>query len=161
VSARGPDGTRVLARASVLAIAACASLGLVGAYVAAGGGGYEPRAVADPCRPREWREPAGIEGLLDQVALSAADGAACELGVTREELVIALGSPRGRRAFVRERGLSAGDLEHAARAGLERALADARRADAIGPLEEFLLRQAIRGLPIDFIIGRIEGLEGR
>ena len=34
-----------------------ASVLLVGAYLAAGGAGYEPTPVADPCAPREWTSP--------------------------------------------------------------------------------------------------------
>ena len=68
------------------------------AYLAAGGGDYEPTAVADPCAPREWRSPAGIEESAQQFALSALDGAACELGVSREALAVALATPGVARA---------------------------------------------------------------
>jgi hypothetical protein len=148
-----------VSRVTVLVVAACASLALVGTYVAAGGGSYKPAKVADPCKSRDWRAPQGFQELLDQVALSAADGAACELGVPREELVIALGTPGARRRFIREHNLTDAQVEDAARAGVDRAIADARRAGAIGGIEEFLLRQAVKGLPIDFILKRVQGLE--
>ena len=71
---------------------------LVGAYLAAGGGGYEPTPVADPCAPREWTSPEGVEEIAQQFFLSALDGAACELGVSRETLAAALATEESRRS---------------------------------------------------------------
>jgi hypothetical protein len=140
----------------VLAAAVAASLVLLAVYIAAGGTDYKPATVADPCKPREWQPSSGFQGLADQVARSAADGAACRLGVSREELVTALASgPAGRERFIRAHGLSDEEVDQAVRAGLDRAIDDARRAGAIGGIEEFLLRQAVRGLPVDFLLDRL------
>ena len=72
------------------------SAALVIAYLLAGGGDYEPTAVADPCAPREWRDPEGVQEAAQQFALSALDGAACELQVSRETLAVALATPESR-----------------------------------------------------------------
>ena len=145
----------IWSRAAVLAAAITASLVLIGVYVAAGGADYKPASVADPCKPREWRTTGGFQGLMDQVARSAADGAACKLDVSREELVTALASPGGRQRFIREHGLSQAQVDEAVRAGLDRAIDDARDAGAIGGIEEFLLRQAVKGLPVNFLLDRL------
>ena len=145
----------VWSRAAVLAVAITASLALIGVYVAAGGADYKPASVADPCKPREWRTTGGLQGLEDQIARSAADGAACKLDVSREELVTALASPGGRQRFIREHGLSQAQVDEAVRAGLDRAIDDARNAGAIGGIEEFLLRQAVKGLPVNFLLDRL------
>jgi hypothetical protein len=150
-----PARSGVWSRAAVLAAAVAASVVLIVVYVAAGGTDYKPASVADPCKPREWRTTNGFQGLADQVARSAADGAACRLGVSREELVTALASPGGRQQFIREHGLSQEEVDQAVRAGLDRAIDDARRAGAIGGIEEFLLRQAVKGLPVDFLLDRL------
>jgi hypothetical protein len=142
-------------RAAVLAAAITASLALILVYVAAGGADYKPASVADPCKPREWHTTGGFQGLMDQVARSAADGAACKLDVSREELVTALASPGGRQRFIREHGLSQAQVDEAVRAGLDRAIDDARDAGAIGGIEEFLLRQAVKGLPVNFLLDRL------
>jgi hypothetical protein len=131
------------------------SLLLIGAYVAAGGASYKPARVADPCKLRQWRSPHGLQETLDQVALSAADGAACRLGVSREELVIALSSKQLRRAFVRQHHLSDRQVDDAVRAGIRRAVGDAREAGTIGDVEEFILQRAIDHAPIDFVLDRI------
>ena len=71
-----------------VAAAAAVSLALVAAYLALGGASYAPAKVADPCASRDWRDP-GLSEVAEQIVLSALDGAACELGVTREDVVLA------------------------------------------------------------------------
>ena len=51
---------------------------------------------------REWRKPGDLQAVLEQVALSALDGAACELGTSREELVLALRDEKSLDAFAAE-----------------------------------------------------------
>ena len=75
-------------------------------YLALGGASYEPTPVADPCATREWRDPGDLEEVLEQIALSALDGAACELGVSREELVLAVRNEEALDAFAEEHGIS-------------------------------------------------------
>jgi hypothetical protein len=72
-----------------IACSAAAVLILVGAYLALGGASYAPAKVADPCAPRDWRNPQGLQAVAEQIVLSALDGAACELHVSREEIVLA------------------------------------------------------------------------
>ena len=109
------------------------AVALVGVYLALGGASYAPAAVADPCAPREDRNPEGFEQVVEQIVLSALDGAACELGVSREEVVLAFSSRASLERFAQEHGDSSQELEDLARAGLERALDDAERADQLGP----------------------------
>jgi hypothetical protein len=65
-----------LTRAAPLLIAIAAVAAVVVPYAALGGGSYEPTPVADPCVKREWRKPGDLQAVLEQVALSALDGAA-------------------------------------------------------------------------------------
>jgi hypothetical protein len=142
-------------RGLVLA-ALTASAALVIAYLVAGGGDYEPTAVADPCAPREWRDPEGVEEAAEQFALSALDGAACELQVSRETLAVALATPESRAEFAAEHGIDDGELEAAVRAGVVRAIDDAERADALAPLVADGLRLVAARLPVDEGIALIE-----
>ena len=80
-------------------------------YLALGGASYEPTPVADPCVTREWRDPGGVEAVLEQIALSALDGAACDLGVSREELVLALEDEESLDAFSEEHDVSRAEAE--------------------------------------------------
>ena len=140
----------------LVAAAAAASVALVAIYLALGGGTYEPTPVADPCAPREWREPEGIEESAQQFALSALDGAACELGVSRETLAPALATEASRAEFAAELGISDAALESAVRAGVLRGIDDAAEAGAISPLVAEGLRAVASRLPVEESIAVIE-----
>ena len=133
----------------LVGVAIAASLALVGAYLAAGGSSYAPAEVQDPCEERPWRDPEGLEQLAEQFSLSALDGAACELGVSRETLARALATPEGRERFTERYEVSDAELARAIRAGLLRAVDDAERAGALSPLLAGPLRSALRQIPID------------
>lgn len=139
--------------------AVVASVALVAAYLAAGGSSYEPSPTADPCEQREWRSPDGIEESAQQFALSALDGAACELGVSREELAVALVSEESRAEFAAEQGVADGELEEAVRAGLVRAIDDAEDAGALSGFVAGGARAIAERVPVDEAIDLIQGAE--
>jgi hypothetical protein len=136
--------------------AVAASALLIVAYMLAGGGSYEPTAVADPCEAREWREPEGVEESAQQFALSALDGAACELGVSREALAVALATPESRAEFATRYGIDDAELEAAVRAGVQRGIDDAEAAGALSPLAADGLRIVAARLPVDEAVALIE-----
>ncbi len=138
-------------------IAAAAALGLAvpGVYVALGGGSYDAPRVADPCQTREWRNPGGIERVAEQIVLSTLDGVACEVGSSREELVLALASDASRAAFARDHGLDDDGLERVARRGLGRAIDDAEGAGALAGWQAALLRQAARRVPLESLLDAV------
>jgi len=143
-------------RALVLA-AIAASVALSGAYLAAGGGSYVPAQTQDPCEPRQWREPASLQEIAEQFSLSALDGAACQLGVTRETLARALATPSSRERFSERYGIEDAELARAIRAGLLRAVDDAEEAGALSPLFADPLRESLREIPLDQAIELIQG----
>jgi hypothetical protein len=140
-----------------IAVAALLAVALVAAYVAAGGRSYHPTPVADPCAQRVWRAPSGVEETLEQVALSTADGAACELHVSREDVVLALASSDDLSRFARKYGISDDNAQDAVRAGLVRAVDDAERADAIDGGLADVLRGVARHLPIAVVLDVLHG----
>ena len=129
-------------------------------YAALGGASYEPAPVADPCAPREWRSPGGLEAALEQVVLSALDGAACTLEVSREELVLALRSDASLDAFAEERNVTRDDAEQAVRDGLERAVDDAEDAGVLPGLTASLVRRVTESLPPRLLLELLERLGG-
>lgn len=144
-------------RDTVLVVCAIvASLVLVGAYLAAGGSSYTPAKVQDPCQERPWRDPEGLQQIAEQFSLSALDGAACELGVSRETLARALATPQSRERFTRRYGIDDAELARAIRAGLVRAVDDAERAGALNPLLAAPLRATLRQIPLDQAIELIQ-----
>jgi hypothetical protein len=125
------------------------SLLLVGSYLAAGGSSYAPAKTQDPCESRPWRNPEGLQQIAEQFSLSALDGAACQLGVSREALAQALATPAARDRFGERYGIGDAELAKAVRAGLLRAVDDAERAGALSPLIAGPLRETLRGIPLE------------
>ena len=113
------------------AIAAALALTLV--YLAAGGASYTPAKVQNPCEHRPWRNPEGLQQIAEQFSLSALDGAACKLGVSRETLARALATEDSRQKFLDRYDISDAELARAIRAGLVRAIDDAEEAGALSP----------------------------
>jgi hypothetical protein len=147
----------VATKGRFLVVAAiAASLALAGIYLAAGGSSYAPAKTQDPCEERPWRDPEGLQQIAEQFSLSALDGAACELGVSRETLARALATPQSRERFTRRYGIDDAELARAIRAGLVRAVDDAERAGAISPLLAAPLRATLRRIPLDQAIELIQ-----
>jgi hypothetical protein len=136
-----------------------AAVALVGVYLAAGGSSYAPAKTQDPCKHRSWRNPEGLEQIAEQFSLSALDGAACKLGVSRETLAQALATPEGRERFMQRYRISDAELARAVRAGLLRAVNDAERAGALSPILAAPLRQTLRNIPLDRAIELINDAE--
>lgn len=140
-----------MSRARLLVVAAIViSLALVGVYVAAGGASYTPVAVRNPCEPRPWHETSGgLEGLAEQITLSALDGAACKLGVSRERLARALATKEGREKFAKEFHIDDERLAKAIRAGLVRAIDDAEEHGELAGIFAAPLRATVEHIPLE------------
>ena len=143
-----------------IALASAAAVALVGLYLALGGASYAPAAVADPCTARELRSPEGVEQVAEQVVLSALDGAACELGVSREEVVLAFSTRASLDRFAQEHGASEEELENLVRAGLQRALDDAEREGLVNSTFADLLRGLVARVPVAQLLDLLDQLPG-
>jgi hypothetical protein len=126
------------------------SLALVGVYLAAGGASYTPEASRNPCEPRPWHENTrGLEGLAEQFTLSALDGAACRLGVSRERLARALATKQSRERFAKQFHIGDEKLAKAIRAGLVRAVNDAEEHGELSPILAVPLRATVEHVPLE------------
>jgi hypothetical protein len=84
-----------MTRFSLPLIAVVLVAAVLGVQVAAGGGNYAPRQSANPCSPRPI--PAiqpQLEPLAAEIVLLGLDSAACQLGISRERLVLAIANTR-------------------------------------------------------------------
>lgn len=133
-----------------------ASLVLVGVYLAAGGSSYAPEKTQDPCKHRPWSNPQSLGEIANQFSISALDGAACQLGVSRETLARALATPGARERFSERYGIDDAKLARAIRAGLVRAVDDAEDAGALSPLLAAPLRATVEEIPLDQAIELID-----
>jgi hypothetical protein len=138
------------------------AVGLVAAvvvpYLALGGGRFEPVPVADPCETRERPDAEGLAETLERIALAGVDGVACELGVSREELVLALRSEEALTAFSEEQGLDRDELEQAITDGLVHAVDDAEEAGSLPGFVAPLVRRVAESVPPWLILEALESL---
>lgn len=141
------------------ALAGCVAVAaaLVGSYVALGGTSYEPTPVADPCAARPARDAGTTGERIELVLLAAADEAACELGVSREELVLALRSVDELDELAEQEGRSRDELEDALRDGLVRALDEAENENLVGDTTADALRFAAERLPLGLLLSVLRG----
>jgi hypothetical protein len=143
--------------AAPLVACVVAAVALAGSYVALGGSSYEPTPVADPCSPRPPRETSGTGERVEVVLLAAADETACALGVSREELVLALRSVEELDELAEREGRSLDELEDALRAGLVRAVGEAEDEDLIGGTTAGALTFAAERLPLGVLLAVLRG----
>ena len=138
------------------------ALGLVAAvvvpYLALGGGSFEPTPVADPCAPRERPTAEGLGETIERIALTSVDKVACQLGVSREELVLALRSEDAFDAFAKENGIEQAEAEHAIRDGLVQAVDQAEQDGTLPGLIAPLVRKAAESVPPWLILETLERL---
>lgn len=90
----------------LVALAAVLVAAVLGVQVAQGGGDFVPLEPADPCaRTEAGPAPAQLEPLAERLVVAGLGNAACELGVSRERLVLDVAT--GARPAALERGLLA------------------------------------------------------
>jgi hypothetical protein len=136
----------VSARRSIATLLACAAVLLAG-ELAAGALDYGHTAARDPCGEHAPRPGHGVDAALQRIVLSGLDGAACELRMTREELVLSLSPRTGTR-----RRWDPATIQRAIRSGLRRAVDDAQERGTLGETEAEVLRAAIDRLPIRLLL---------
>jgi hypothetical protein len=145
-------------RASPIVLALVSVAAVIVPYLALGGASYEPTPGADPCLQREWRDPGDLQEVLEQVALTALDGAACDLGVAREDVVLAVRDEESLDEFAREHGISRAEAEAAVQEGLERAVDEAEEAGSLDGVVASLVANAVESLPPWLILDTLSRL---
>ena len=145
---------RPVAIAALVALFAGAVL-LIAYEFASGAAHAGSLAVRDPCAARPAFPGQGLDAVLQRIVLDGLDGSACELGASREELVLSL-SPSS------EADLRWDDetIERAVRAGLLGAIDDAERRGSLGGIVAALLRQLVQHAPVQWLIDGGQGLAG-
>jgi hypothetical protein len=136
-------------RPLAVGLAAAVSLALVVVYLAAGGGDFEPTPPGDPCdREVVVAEETDLITTAERVGLVALDGAACDLGISRERLLLAVAGEK--RLDVDE-----DRRNDAFRNGLREAIDEEERAGRLGGTQAALLRAGVEILPVDALLDRV------
>lgn len=131
---------------------------VLGVQLAQDGGDFVPTRTADPCLQRDVTPVSGgIDGLAEALVLLGLDGAACQLGTSREGLVLELADDR-ERTDVEVEALRAGLLAAVDRLSAQDRL-PAVSALAGQALESAdlpgLVKTAIRALPDALVDNRL------
>jgi hypothetical protein len=141
-----------------IALATAAAATLIVVYLALGGASYAPAKVADPCARRHLRNPHGFGEVAERIVLSSLDDAACKLGVSREDIVLAFASRNALGQFAREHGISDHEAEELIRSSFVHAVDDAQRGGFIGGTTAALLRGIVQRVPVDELIALLRRL---
>jgi hypothetical protein len=119
----------------------------------ADGAGNPSDRVANPCRTRHLDLGGGLDATVQRIVLDGLDGAACNLGTSRERLVLALAGDEGERLDVSDR-----KIESAVRSGLRRSLDEAAARGDVPSFALPFLRKLIEDAPIGELIRGGRGL---
>lgn len=131
-----------------LAALGIAAVCVLAAEIGYGGVGFGSVALGDPCDREAAFEGGGLDGALQGVTLAALDRAACELGTTREELVLSLADTGKEAVALAERIRE--ELRQAFEAGFEELLAG---GGVVGQLAAQLFRALIERAPLEWLLG--------
>lgn len=126
---------------------------LIGVELANGAADAGTLTVQDPCEPREAFPGEGFDATLQRIVLDGLDGAACELGTTREELVLSLAPSSGVQIEWDDE-----TIEAAVRAGLLEAISDAEDRGSVNALVAVVLREVVERAPVQWLIDGGQGL---
>jgi hypothetical protein len=126
--------------------------GVLVAEVAAGARDTGELVLEDPCTaPPDPYPGDGLDASIQRIALSALNGAACELGTTRERLVLSLDENSGYDDVTWDRDTA----EEALRVGAHRAIDDANDRDAIPGWVAAALGFVVDRAPIGWLVDRL------
>jgi hypothetical protein len=137
------------ALAGLVALVAAAAV-LVGIELGNGASSYGALQSRDACTATVHFPGTGLDATLQRIALSGLNGAACELGTTREELVLSF-VPSATQTKIR---WDRPTIERATRKGLLRAIDDARDRGSIGGITAFILRQVVERAPLGWLLDK-------
>ena len=133
-----------------------AGVALVVVELANGAADAGELTVRDPCEPRPPFPGQGLDATLQRIVLDGLDGAACELGASREELVLSL-EPSSTTRPIRWDDET---IERAVRAGLLEAIDDAEQRGSLNAIVATILREVVERAPVQWLIDGGQGLAG-
>ena len=143
-----------------LGVVAAAAIALVVGVFAAGGQDLGKSRIADPCVTKNRAGGGGFDATLQGVVLDGLAGAACDLHVGREELVLSFGPDVGTKPIP----WTPQQVEDSIRAGTIRAIDDAEARGSLNSIVADVLRGIVRNAPIQELIrggGAVSDLAGQ
>jgi hypothetical protein len=150
-AARAPTEQRAGVVAVGVAMAAVAAF--VAVELGQGARDFGEREYAAPCTAGAEPYPGdGLDPALQRIVLGGLNGAACELGTGREELVLSLVPRTGFDDVQWDQDT----LEQALEAGFLRAIDDGEDRGSLNSIVATVLRGVVRVAPIDWLLDRVD-----
>lgn len=147
------SAARQRASTTGLGLIGLVAVGLVVVELGAGGRDVGEFTAEDPCTAAPDPYPGdGIDASVQRIALSALNGAACELETTRERLVLSLDPDSGYADVTWDDET----LEEALRVGAHRSIDDANDRDAIPGWAAAALGFLVDRAPVGWFVDRID-----
>jgi hypothetical protein len=139
-------------RAYALVAVGVLAVGLLGAEMAAGASTVGDYQAADPCTAAPDPYPgSGLDAVGQRIALSALNGAACDLHTSRERLVLSMDPNSGYKDVTWDKPTMAKALK----SGTDRAISDAQARGTLPGWAAAVLRFAADHAPVDWILNRL------
>ncbi|MEA2177967.1 MAG: hypothetical protein QOG77_1264 [Solirubrobacteraceae bacterium] len=132
-------------RIFVLAVVVAAAL--VGVYLLEGGGDFKPTPVANACLSRERPKSGDLLDPAQRATLAILDGAACDLGMPREQVLLDLLREKN------PRGVSDDRVKKAVLAGIKRA----EKEKALAKSEATVLEFAVNLGGVSVLLDQLRG----
>ena len=123
----------------VLVSLGAAALLLVVVELSLGALSFGEARLADPCTSKPAFKGGGLDGAVQRFALSGLNGAACDLGTTREELVLSFVPAADTKKIRWDKPT----IDRALKAGFDQAAKDTAGGGLAGAALAFLLREIV------------------
>jgi predicted MFS family arabinose efflux permease len=149
--AHSPTRRRYGAAAVVVPLALLGAVAVPSAARAATPDGFGDVRLVDPCTaPPDPFPGKGFDAAVQRLVLTGLNGAACDLGISREELVLSL-EPRSGVDVQWDRDT----IEQALRAGVVRAIDDADERDTLPGWVASALQWTVERAPLSWFLDRL------
>ena len=136
----------------IAGLLAGAAIGFVIAEWNGGAKDFGRYEAADPCTASSETYPGkGIDGAVQRIALGGLNGAACELGTSREELVLSLDPNSGIGDVTWDKATAAKAIQ----SGTSRAIDDAVDRGSLPSWAGTALRFVVERAPVDWLLQRL------
>jgi hypothetical protein len=133
-----------------------AGVGVLAAARSAGAQDFGTVTEEDPCTAgADPYSGDGLDATVQRFALGALNGAACDLGVSRERLILSLADVPGIEGV----DIDEHERNEAIKSGLIRVIDDADDRDTLPGWAASALRFAAERAPVGWIVNGLEGLD--
>ena len=154
LAVRGAAGASARRRRGAMVLVGLVAVagGLIAMEVGAGASDFGRTELVDPCTaPSSPYDGSGLDGAVQRIALGGLNGAACDLGIGREELVLSLDPSSG----VGDVKWDHDTIDDAVKAGTLRAIDDAHDRGTLPGWAATVFETVVKHAPISWFLDNV------